>query len=276
MRKNPEFHGPRTWALAREASLSGETARAVSERFGITVGAIRARINREGWTRDAHAIAVENARLGPPPEAASGPAMDGEKNNFSPTAFAPGRAEAPDALPLCMADPGLAVKRSLRAASCALAEGRAVEAQALIKAAEGVARLYHQVGPLPLPEAPEDGALRREQGLPGDPDVFEAFMDEVWQLAGLVARELVAPEPEAPAVFARTLYRWRERHLGPKVAARDRERIRAGGFADQLYDADGRLLPAPTVAECYAAYLRDRDPARTRPVKWAVVVRGRR
>lgn len=257
--------------MAREDYLRGDTGPAVCKRYGIRIDAFRARCWREGWSKRDHAVVVETARFGPPPEPALEAAVGVETNPAAPSPSArAGMDGATDAMPLCMADPGLAVKRSLRAASCALAEGRAGEAQALIKAAEGVARLYQLVGPLPLPEAPVDGALRREQGLPGDPDVFEAFMEEVWQLAGMVARELVAPEPEVPAVFARALYRWRARHLGPAVAAQDRKRIMAGGFADRLYDAQGRLLPAPTVAEYRAAYLQDRDLVRPRPVKWAV------
>jgi uncharacterized protein YjcR len=45
--------GPETWAAAREAYLAGAPAREVSQRFGVTVAALRKRAENEGWTRAA-------------------------------------------------------------------------------------------------------------------------------------------------------------------------------------------------------------------------------
>jgi len=51
-------HGKAVWDLARERYLAGESARQVSEALGMTEWAIRMRIQRQGWSKQALAEAV--------------------------------------------------------------------------------------------------------------------------------------------------------------------------------------------------------------------------
>jgi len=56
------FAGPATWALARDAYLSGEGAASIARRLGLTVNGIRKRAARHGWTRTQHARALARER----------------------------------------------------------------------------------------------------------------------------------------------------------------------------------------------------------------------
>ena len=60
---------PRTWELIRAAYLSGLSAPALAARFGVSVGAIRKRAGRDGWTKAAYAGGLN----GPGPFGGSGP-----------------------------------------------------------------------------------------------------------------------------------------------------------------------------------------------------------
>lgn len=51
------YHSDAVWALIRERYLEGQSARALAEAFAATEWAIRARANREGWTKRALAKA---------------------------------------------------------------------------------------------------------------------------------------------------------------------------------------------------------------------------
>lgn len=55
------YHSDKVWALIREGYLEGRSARALAEMFGATVAAIRARIQREGWSKRALAEARAEA-----------------------------------------------------------------------------------------------------------------------------------------------------------------------------------------------------------------------
>jgi hypothetical protein len=147
---------------------------------------------------------------------------------------------------LALADPGRAVERAMRAASRALAEGRALEAQALIKAAEGLTRLTGQVGPIPLPEPAWMAALRRGTGLPQDEEACEVFIDQVWATAGTLALDMLSKAPDTPRLHARAVYGWRAKRLGPEVAARDHARAKSAGCTEGVFDFNGRVLPLPS------------------------------
>lgn len=56
-------HSPEIWALAKRDYLAGYTASAVSERYGMSVDAIRKRASKEGWCK-AHHLADQ---IPPPP-----------------------------------------------------------------------------------------------------------------------------------------------------------------------------------------------------------------
>lgn len=54
------FAGGAVWALAQSAYLEGEPAASIARRLDLTVNGIRKRAARHGWTRTAHARAVED------------------------------------------------------------------------------------------------------------------------------------------------------------------------------------------------------------------------
>ncbi|MDZ4690531.1 DNA-packaging protein [Terricaulis sp.] len=58
-----KHHSPEVWALARRDYLAGFTASAVSERYGMSVDAIRKRASKEKWCKAHHAA----AQIPPPP-----------------------------------------------------------------------------------------------------------------------------------------------------------------------------------------------------------------
>lgn len=103
-----------TWAEVRACYLSGWTAKACAERFGVTEHALRRRATREGWSKKAHA---EARRAGGEDAAGEGTATRGGPLADHPVAIA---------------------ETALRTAVEALAQGRAADAQALIKAGNAV------------------------------------------------------------------------------------------------------------------------------------------
>ena len=224
--------GPRTWMLARELYLSGLTAGEVSQRLGVTVHAIRARIFREGWTKTAHA----DARIAPTLDAlaaASEPATGGGAHAAEPEpAAAP---LAPEALAQVVG----------RRAALALSQGRPAEAAALARAGEQVLAFLNA-----LPPEPER-----------DPDAVTAmWCSDVWRTAVRLADALLK-DGAVPAVHARAAFRWRADNLGPEAAERDRRAAEAGGWSASVYDADGALLPPQTFGEFSAEVnMRGRTP----------------
>lgn len=71
---------PEVWAQVRQDYLSGQDAKTVAARHGVTVDALRARATKQGWSRhprtrtlsprDAAALAQET--LAPPPDETGG------------------------------------------------------------------------------------------------------------------------------------------------------------------------------------------------------------
>ena len=244
-RRAPISTGPQTWAAAREDYLRGDTGPAVCKRYGIRLDALRARIWREGWSKQNQAAAKEIERFGPPLEAPSPAPKWGDKGGLIPH-LEPESAPEPD---LFSGDPVRAVKRATQAAAQALSQGRALEAQALIKAADGLRGLSVAVGPLAPPESASAKALRAELGLPRETEDYDAFLGEVWEVSGRLAMEMLAAAPDAPRLHAHIVFAWRARHLGPKVAAEDLKRAREQGWADKVFDPAGRPLPPPPPSE---------------------------
>lgn len=148
MRPNPSstYHlaSPKTWELIRGAYLSGLSAPALAARFGASVGAIRKRAGREGWTKRAYAQALDGPGV-------SG-AADASADPFgAPSAAA--SAEAPPeawarlaaALPPLRVSPAGLARRALGDAARALGEGRVDEARKLVGAAQAVVRLEQTI-----------------------------------------------------------------------------------------------------------------------------------
>ena len=145
------FRGPETWAAAREAYIAGETAASIAARLGVTVGALRQRAARGGWSRRALAAAAEAplARIA----AARPPAPPGE---------APTPAAEPDAPPPAV---GEVLDAALSRAAHCLQAGRADEALRAIALGERLAALAQSAArlrPKTLDEARAANAELRE------------------------------------------------------------------------------------------------------------------
>lgn len=125
-----KYRGPETWAKVREAYLAGEPAASVAQRFDVSLANIRKKASREGWTR--HAMArrhdlkpIRGAPDGPPP--AIGPLPDALNLPFEP-----------NERPVRIVE---AVERAGARAAWLLSEGRAGEAEVLIRAARALSDL---------------------------------------------------------------------------------------------------------------------------------------
>ncbi len=267
-RRAPIQTGPQTWAMAREDYLRGETGPVVCARYGIRIDAFRARCWREGWSKRGQAIAVENRRLGPPRAAAAGAhearAIAGESGGPVP-ASETGPMPEPIAPPV---DPRRAVQAATQRAAAALKAGRAAEAQALIKAADALAKLHAGQEPMDEEDAPppEDA---RKLALAIDDALMDQFLHAVWEAAGLVAREMLAKTPAVPSIHARALYAWRAKNLPPEHIAHDFRRAKESGWATQVFDDEGRVLPLESATEFRQAFWKGYGLEDPDSVGWA-------
>lgn len=138
-----KYRGPETWTRVRTAYVAGEPAPSVARRFDVGLSNLRRRAMAEGWTRNRIA---ETLDLKPVRGAADDPGPGLEPLQVSTS---PADAEDPPWI-----DPDVAVTRAVRRAAWLVSEGRAVEAQALIRAAEARKQLDARRGS-------PDGAPRR-------------------------------------------------------------------------------------------------------------------
>jgi len=125
-----KYRGPETWTRVKAAYVAGEPAPSVARRFDVGLSNLRRRAMAEGWTRNriAEALDLKPVRGGtddPGPGLAPLPAST-----------SPADAEGPPWI-----DPDVAVTRAVRRAAWLVSEGRAVEARALIRAAEALKQL---------------------------------------------------------------------------------------------------------------------------------------
>ena len=125
-----KYRGPETWARVRAAYVAGEPAPSVARRFDVGLSNLRRRAMAEGWTRNRIA---ETLDLKPVRGAADDPGPGLEP---LPVSTSPADAEDPPWI-----DPDVAVTRAVRRAAWLVSEGRAVEARALIRAAEDLKTL---------------------------------------------------------------------------------------------------------------------------------------
>ncbi|MFT4911877.1 MAG: hypothetical protein ACI9YM_000450 [Brevundimonas sp.] len=128
-----KYRGPETWARVRAAYVAGESAPSVARRFDVGLSNLRRRAMAEGWTRNRIA---ETLDLKPVRGAADDP---GPGLAPLPVSTSPADAEDPPWI-----DPDVAVTRAVRRAAWLVSEGRAVEARALIRAAEDLKTLDGQ------------------------------------------------------------------------------------------------------------------------------------
>lgn len=233
------------WDRAKAAYLAGEPAASVARRFDVGYGNLRYRAHAEGWTRKA-ALARADAEAAE--EAAR---LDGGGDEA-----APGAAPAGDLEP---SGPRAARRRAVARASALLAAGRAMEATAMLKAAESLARLTgddmdEADSTDDAPPTPEQDAAREAAARKG----WEDMLDLIEGQADALARQLLADAPEAPAVHGGFVHAWRARYLGPAAAARDHADMQARS-ADRVafhWDDAGQPLPVDQVRAMYYAVFR--------------------
>lgn len=128
---------PETWSLIRGAYLSGLSAPSVGARFGVSVGAIRKRAAREGWTKRDYAARAAPWPGGlPPPVQGLTPA---------PPVEDPMRAAEDRAMERWRQPPNFeamaVARKALAGAAHALKAGEGLNALRLARAAAEIARL---------------------------------------------------------------------------------------------------------------------------------------
>jgi hypothetical protein len=221
-----KYRGPEVWAKVREAYVAGEPGPQVAQRFDVGLSNLRKKALREGWTRTAA------ARAGDPLILATQPDRLGEAADPAP------------------AHPTVARDAAIARAAALLAEGRAAEATAQLKAAETLGRLAAKAGPPPEPELTPEEARQAEweeerakqARVNAVADFFRAhFRDVALQVANAMLTDRACGTADDDWSLA--VYHWRARVLGPEVALADFAQGVDGGWADRYWDAVGNLLP---------------------------------
>ncbi len=250
-RREIKQRSPAVWARVKAAYLAGEPAASVARRFDVGYGNLRYRAYAEGWTRKAAmawadaGAAEETVRLAGQADAAA-------------LFAAPGDAPEP-------ADPRSARRQAITRASALLAAGRAVEATAMLRAAESLARLTgdDMDGDGPAddgPLTPEQDAAREAAAKKGWNDLLDLIEGQ----ADALARQLLADVAHAPAVHSGFVHAWRAQYLGPEAAAHDHARMQANAahrVAFHWHD-DGQPLPVDEVRAMYYQVFRQQIRAR--------------
>lgn len=214
-----KYRGPETWALVREAYLTGEPGPVLARRFDVGLANLRKKAREEGWTRKRHALATD-AR-GVRRMAALG-ALDRE---------APPTPEA-------------ALAAALTLASDAVMGGRAEEASRVLRNAGALARLAGlTAAPAepepPPPPTPEQLAAAEAERRAEAEKRRAALMRE----AGRLAHEMLKTRAEAlPGDLSAEVFRFRARHF-PELAAADFASAVQNGWAHRIWDEHGRLRP---------------------------------
>jgi len=227
-----KYRGPETWALVRDAYLSGEPAKLVCQRFDVSYANLRAKASREGWTRRAYAGATdvtgvrrtfvrETAGQEPPPTLEH---------------HAPISRPDPEPAPQTPRD---ALQAGMARASQALAAGRAQEATAILKATETFARLNGEaVDGLAKPSGKNPKAEEQK---------ILSYLEQIWNAAEELSICMMSDDRAHihPAWASRNIYAWRAEHFGPEVAAADYAEAKARGpnHHFQIWDENGVLYP---------------------------------
>ena len=203
-----------TWAVVRDAYLGGETAESIARRLNMSVNTIRKRAGRCGWTHAAHARAIQRAR---------------------------------DAGPAAPADLAGARDAAVAHAAALLGEGRALEASAMLRAAEALGRAgFGEAGGGEAGAETEtsDADAAVEETLRQISDHIDRIAAE---RASQLALDLLTDEGPPQAVYSAFAFRWRAWVLGPAVALADFAQGIRGGWASRYWDAEGRLIPQDPV-----------------------------
>jgi hypothetical protein len=218
---------PATWELIRAAYLAGQSAPTAAARFGVSVGALRKRAEREGWTK--RAFVAGGGRFAPPPPAGPHPRTPAPQGPAAAFALAePGPAEQvwdfnPYGLPPWLEDlhrragpsdlhdAAAVTQLALRQAVRCLVHGDATAAARHAQAAAQINRLAERLPP-ELRYAMRDDA--------GEDEARQSAMDElVFQIGAALALRLLDGGPIREPYLQRA-ERWRRRYLDPNDPAR--------------------------------------------------------
>ncbi len=190
---------PATWELIRAAYLSGLSAPTAAARFGVSVGALRKRAQREGWTKRAFVAGgpCATTAVAAPPPLEPGAATD----------LPPHLASlAERMLRPVDHDPGEVARLSLRLAVRSLASGDPLGALRHARAAALIARLEDVVPLSQLDEDPIEAEARQS-----------AFTDFAFSVAGDLATALITGVDIPPGYLARA-DAWRRKHEAATAA----------------------------------------------------------
>lgn len=216
---------PATWELIRAAYLSGQSAPTVSARFGISVGGLRKRAARDGWTKRrfvAAGGAVGLAAQGPAASATAAPVED-------PTLAALHARAVPGHRHSALGVARMAVNQAAEG----LMAGDADTALRAVRAAEAIVRLEALFRDREDCDDEVEDAREAEARL-------SAYNEFTFQVAGELAGLLMNGKAVPPGYLAQA-ERWRAK-----------------------YAADGVFEAAPTQAEAdaqAAAWTRTRPRA---------------
>lgn len=270
-----KFVSPETWAMARRDYLNGETAAVVARRYGIGIDNFRKRQINEGWTRKAQR---EAKGPGPWPEEAG--TLEQARAELE-RATAGGTSEEPEPLgrarerltEACARrprldlglpyHPGRALCRAVDEASRLVAAGRHEEAQAILKAAERLARLTGAAAV--SPETQSQTKVVRQTALL---DLFQATLGEGRRLAlEMMDAILSGSAPEVAPWHRAFVLHARAYGYGEAKARADFEAARDEDWAGDVWTPDGRLRPLEEADAALTARLGDALP--TMLERWA-------
>lgn len=137
-----KYRGPETWAQVKAAYIAGEPAPAVARRFDVGLSNLRRRARLEGWTRNRIAGQLDLKPVRGASDDATKPPP-------------PGRAAPPEREPMPpWTDPQTAYECAMWRAAWMVSQGRAAEAEALMKAADRLKQMTPELlfGPSAFPD----------------------------------------------------------------------------------------------------------------------------
>ncbi len=207
---------PATWELIRAAYLSGQSAPTAAARFGVSVGALRKRAQRDGWTKRAF---VGGGGLFPPVSAtppahapqglARGLAPDAPASewDFNPHRLPPWLEDLQRRTrPPALHDPAAVTQLAMQQAVRCLVHGDAEAAARHARAAAQIGRLIDRF--------PTEFRYKVQDD-PAQDEARQSALDElVFQIGATLAERLLTGAP-IPEPYLQRAARWRERHLDP-------------------------------------------------------------
>jgi hypothetical protein len=198
------------WAAARVDYEDGMTGTAVVAKYGVGIAGLRGRASREGWNKRNGTRAKAAATVLSPPPAAEPP-------------------EEPVIDLAADLSPDSVGRGALARANALLLAGRTAEASAVLETLDKLLP-YAEVFGQESPQAELEAQLQHE----------EALLATMHGYAQNLAAKLLG-DGQVGGRDAGFAFRWRAENLGADAAAKDRVYAERMGWAETLYDEEGRL-----------------------------------